>query len=333
MGGRPAARGISRAGGPKWPDYETSVTLVRNGHIGKTMLQSLVREPAEDIFLRPGDSVYVRREPRFYTALGAAGHSGQYPIDVPRLTLAESIGRANGLLDSQADPTGVFLLRWESRDVLRRIGRRVDHYAVERIPTIYHFDLQNPNHLLASQQVDVMDKDVVYISMRRRWKPQGPGRARRPLLHHAQRQPDPFHPEMKSGAERPPKFFTTADRRHCERSEAIQSNILNLCCIVALDCFAALAMTRACLPADRQNLQRLCKAALPVERLAHDQFEVVILRRPARTSFTRVFCATTAAESPGRRGPISTVKSTPDAFFTVSITSSTRSPCHSRSCR
>ncbi len=156
--------GISRAGGPKWPDYETSVTLTRGGKTATAMLQTIVRNPREDIYLQPGDEIFLRREPRFYTALGATGQSGHYPIDVPRLTLAEALGRARGLLDTQADPTGVFLLRWERPEVLARMGRDVRPYGASRIPTIYHIDLQNPSHLLASQQIDIVDKDVVYVT-------------------------------------------------------------------------------------------------------------------------------------------------------------------------
>jgi polysaccharide export outer membrane protein len=156
--------GISRAGGAKWPDYETSVTLTRGRKTVTTMLQSIVMNPSEDIFLQPGDEIFLRREPRFFTALGATGRSGHYPIDIPRITLAEAIGRAQGLLDTQADPTGVFLLRWERPEVLAKMGRDVNGYPTARIPTIYHFDLENPSHLLASQQVEIADKDVVYVT-------------------------------------------------------------------------------------------------------------------------------------------------------------------------
>lgn len=156
--------GISRAGGPRSPDFETSVTLTRGGKTATAMLQTVIRNPREDIFLRPGDEVYLRREPRFFTALGAAGRSGHYPIEVPRLTVAEAIGRAQGLLDTQADPTGAFLFRWENAKVLTELGRDVSGYDSTRIPTIYHLDLQNPTHLLATQQMDILDKDVVYIT-------------------------------------------------------------------------------------------------------------------------------------------------------------------------
>ncbi len=156
--------GISRAGGPKWPDYETSVTLTRRGKTATAMLQTIVRNPREDIYLQPGDEIFLRREPRFYTALGATGQSGHYPIDVPRITLAEALGRARGLLDTQADPTGIFLLRWERPEVLAKMGRDVRPYGSARIPTIYHIDLQNPSHLLASQQIDIVDKDVLYVT-------------------------------------------------------------------------------------------------------------------------------------------------------------------------
>jgi polysaccharide biosynthesis/export protein len=156
--------GISRAGGAKWPDYETSVTLARGGKTATTMLRTVVSNPAEDIYLQPGDEVYLRREPRFFTALGATGRSGHYPIEAPKITLAEAIGRAQGLLDTQADPTGLYLLRWERPEVLVRIGRDIRNYGTSRIPTIYHFDLAIPSHLLASQQVEVQDKDVIYVT-------------------------------------------------------------------------------------------------------------------------------------------------------------------------
>ncbi len=156
--------GVARAGGPKWPDFETSVTLTRQGRTASVMLQTIVREPKEDIYLKPGDSVFLRHEPRFFTALGAAGKSGQYPIDVPRLTLAEGVGRAQGLLDTQADPTGVFLLRWENPAILTKLARDVTKYSSDRVPTVFHLDWRNPTHLLASQQIDLMDKDVIYIT-------------------------------------------------------------------------------------------------------------------------------------------------------------------------
>jgi polysaccharide biosynthesis/export protein len=156
--------GIARAGGPSWPDFEESVTLSRGGKTATVMLDTIVRNPRDDIYLRPGDSIYVRHEPRFFTALGAAGKSGQYPIDVPRLTLAEAIGRGQGLLDTQADPTGVFLLRWEDPHILQQMGRNTSVYGTKKIPTIYHIDLQNPTLLLASQQIDMLDKDVIYIT-------------------------------------------------------------------------------------------------------------------------------------------------------------------------
>ncbi|WP_442755757.1 polysaccharide biosynthesis/export family protein [Methylocystis sp. JAN1] len=156
--------GISRAGGPKWPDFETSVTLTRGRRTEKTMLSSIINDPREDIYLKPGDSVYLRREPRFFTALGATGKSGQYPLDVPRLTLAGGMGRAQGLLDTQADPTGVFLLRWEPPTVLSKLGRDVTRYSTARIPTIYHIDLRNPTHMLASQQIELIDNDVIYVT-------------------------------------------------------------------------------------------------------------------------------------------------------------------------
>jgi hypothetical protein len=62
---------------------------------------------------------------------------------------------------------------------------------------------------------------------------------------------------------------------------------------------------------------------LPVERLAHDLIQIVVLRFPSELGANPIIGGTIAAGSPGRRPELRTGKPTPDTCFTTSMTSST----------
>ena len=117
---------IAQAGGPHYPGYETFVTLQRRDRQATIYFNNLVSHPEENIYAAPGDTVYVFREPRRFVALGAVGVavgvgassaltglSSLFTFDQDRLTLAEAVGKAGGLLDFRANPAQVFLYRLE----------------------------------------------------------------------------------------------------------------------------------------------------------------------------------------------------------------------------
>ncbi len=102
---------IARAGGPRNPGYDTWVLLERQGHLATAPFAALINQPANNVFIRANDTVYVFTEPRTFTAFGASGLQGHIPFAAWRLTLAEAIGKVSGLNDSLADPASVFLYR------------------------------------------------------------------------------------------------------------------------------------------------------------------------------------------------------------------------------
>jgi polysaccharide export outer membrane protein len=55
---------IAQAGGPHAPGYETYVTIQRRGRKATIYFNNLVSHPEENIFVTPGDTIYVYREPR-----------------------------------------------------------------------------------------------------------------------------------------------------------------------------------------------------------------------------------------------------------------------------
>ena len=76
-GGERLLGALARAGGPKFPPYESVVTLQRGGTSERSLVSDIIRDPAQNIPLAGNDTILVSHEPRYFLALGALG-PGQY---------------------------------------------------------------------------------------------------------------------------------------------------------------------------------------------------------------------------------------------------------------
>ena len=167
---------ISSAGGPRSPDYETFVRVIRGGNSATLSLTRLLEDPSENIFLRPGDQVYVFADPLTFTVFGATSDNAVVPFRAPRLSLAEAVGRAGGLVDRQADPRGVFVFRYESPEVLAAVtsqymsmvsGAQIQYVPSlpsAGVPVVYRLNLKDPQGYFASQRFAMKDGDVIFVS-------------------------------------------------------------------------------------------------------------------------------------------------------------------------
>lgn len=155
---------IARAGGLSKPDIETYVTIERNGRKATALFNTIVNNANENIYLRPGDTVYVSRERRTYVAVGATGLNGRFNFEESNLTLGEALGAAGGLLDSRADPREVFLYRLVARKTLERAGVDVSRFQGDVIPTVFRANLRDPAIFFAVKQFKMQDKDIIYVS-------------------------------------------------------------------------------------------------------------------------------------------------------------------------
>jgi polysaccharide export outer membrane protein len=162
---------ISRAGGPKFPGHETFVTLERGGRKATISFLRLVSEPANNIYVRPGDTIYVYRESPTFVAFGATGQTPlgglnlQIPFDRERLTLAEAVGKAGGLIDDRAEPASIFLYRLESHKVANAIGADVTKETEGGlVPVIYSVNFRDPSGYFHAQRFQMRNHDVLYIA-------------------------------------------------------------------------------------------------------------------------------------------------------------------------
>lgn len=173
LGGERVLDMISRAGGIRFPGYETFVTLQRNKRGATVYFPRLVSNPTENIFVAPGDTLYVYREQQKFVALGALGLVGQtsgltaqFAFEQERLSLNEAVAKAGGLSDTRANPGQVFLYRIEYRDALEKMGVNLSKFPLEQksIPTVYRANFRDPSSFFFAQGFSMRHKDIIYVS-------------------------------------------------------------------------------------------------------------------------------------------------------------------------
>jgi polysaccharide biosynthesis/export protein len=155
---------IARAGGLRGQGQENWVLLERHKKIAVTPFEALVHEPENNIFVQPGDTIYVYKEPQTFLAFGATGRQGQVPFDAWRLSLAEGLAKAGGLLDDRAEPGWVFLYRAERQQVAQELNCDCSLNDGPYMPVIYEIDLRDPSSLFLATHFPIRNKDVIYIS-------------------------------------------------------------------------------------------------------------------------------------------------------------------------
>lgn len=164
---------IARAEGPKYPAYESVVTLQRAGQLWRARLSDVATNPVLNRWLEPGDILYVSREQRYFIAMGAIGQSTslgpvdrRLPFQDNNLTLVDALGRAGGLNDNLANPRAIFVYRLEPNLAARRSppASAGATEAPATVPTIYLVNLNDPAGFFYASRFKVHGEDVVYVA-------------------------------------------------------------------------------------------------------------------------------------------------------------------------
>lgn len=157
--------GLALAGGVRAQVHETFINLSRDGRAVRVPLQSVMRRPQENIFLRPNDVLTLVRDPQTFTAVGATGRNAVIPFEAVGTSLEEAIAKSGGLIDTRSDPDGVFILRYEPVHFLRswRDPREIRGHHVF-VPVIYQLNMRDPAALFLARRFQIRDKDIIYVS-------------------------------------------------------------------------------------------------------------------------------------------------------------------------
>ena len=156
---------IALAGGAKAPVYDTFVRLSRNGVTATLPMERLVSDPAEIIYAQPGDVLTLVQVPQTFAVLGATGQNAQVNFSAERITLAQALAKAGGLLDLRSDPAGVFLFRFEPPAIVAALNAPQLGTGPDRSsPVVYRLDMSDANAYFLAQRFPVEDKDVIYVA-------------------------------------------------------------------------------------------------------------------------------------------------------------------------
>lgn len=160
---------IARAGGSRYESDETFVTLQRGRREVTVLYNRLVREPSNNVWLQPGDTVSLYRDERTFITLGASGQASngaslQSRFESEHMSLAEAVARAGGILDDRGDPKAVYVYRMEDKRRLERFGYDVRVFPGGVVPTIYKVDMRDAGGFFVAGKFPIADKDVVYLA-------------------------------------------------------------------------------------------------------------------------------------------------------------------------
>jgi polysaccharide export outer membrane protein len=146
------------------------VVLERRGRRAAVPFGSLIYEPGNNIWAWPNDTIYLYKEPQTFLAFGASGLQGQFPFSAGagssawRMTLAEAVAAAGGLLDLQADPGSVFLYRREPRELAALLGVDCSKMDGPTVPIVYSANFADPAGYFLATRVQMRDKDVIFAA-------------------------------------------------------------------------------------------------------------------------------------------------------------------------
>ncbi len=158
---------ISQAGGTTGKARDMLVQLTRGGVVRSVRLVDVQGNPSQNIYLLPGDLITLDQEPQSLVVLGAANKNMEVPFGKSRVTLTEALGNGGGLSDQLADPFGVYVLRYEKRDVakLLRAEPLPDYLeANEMVPVVYQLNFKTADGMLMAQSFLMRDRDLVYVA-------------------------------------------------------------------------------------------------------------------------------------------------------------------------
>lgn len=155
---------VAAAGGVKQPVNKTTIQMTRGRNVFTLPLETIIRDPQQNVPLHPGDVVTALFQPLSFTAFGATGKNEEINFEAQGITLAQALARAGGLQDARADAKGVFLFRFEPLQMMTWPRQPVLVTLEGMVPVIYRIDLKNPGTFFVAQNFPINNKDLLYVS-------------------------------------------------------------------------------------------------------------------------------------------------------------------------
>ncbi|ANL44032.1 polysaccharide export protein (plasmid) [Rhizobium phaseoli] len=157
---------VALAGGASSAPGSATVTLMRGKQRATVPLQRVIDDSKQNVYLLPDDQIYVDKDSPTFTAFGAFKSVGEFEFEPGRLTLAQALGRAGGLLDDRADASNFYVLRNQPvyTQVAAANAKTAAPVVVSSKPVIYRVNMKDVSNLALMQRFQMMDGDIIYAS-------------------------------------------------------------------------------------------------------------------------------------------------------------------------
>ncbi len=143
---------ITRSGGTTTDADIQRVRLTRNHHLYVLDANRLLDrgDTSQDVMLQSGDIINIpdRTDTRVFV-LGEVKTPTQMPMLKGRLTIADALTQAGGILDTDANPRQIYVMRG-----------MMDHPTQ---PDVYRLDMTQPDSIMLSTKFQLKPLDVVYV--------------------------------------------------------------------------------------------------------------------------------------------------------------------------
>jgi polysaccharide export outer membrane protein len=154
---------LAAAGGVKQPVNKMTLQITRGDKVQSLPLETIIRDPRQNIALQPGDLITALFQPMSFMVLGATGKNDEVNFEAQGISLAQALARAGGLDDVRADARAVFIFRFEDKNALDW-GKPPQTTPDGKVPVIYQLDLKDPATFFLAQNFPVHNRDVLYVS-------------------------------------------------------------------------------------------------------------------------------------------------------------------------
>jgi polysaccharide export outer membrane protein len=155
---------LAAAGGVRQPVNKTTIQVTRANNVYALPLETIIRDPRQNVALMPGDVVTALFQPYSFTALGATGRVDEINFETQGITLAQALARANGLVDARSNAKGVFVFRLEPHNALPWPHPPQYTTAKGLVPTVFRIDMTDPQSLFLIQDFGIENRDILYVS-------------------------------------------------------------------------------------------------------------------------------------------------------------------------
>lgn len=145
---------VSQAGGATDNANWHHLILNRDGEEITLSLYEMLKngDMTQNRLMRPGDVLHVSSaENQGIAIMGQVRNPGQILAGRERLTLTDALSRAGGVVESRAEPSGIFVIRGNGQ-------------GSEKMATVFQLDISNAVALNMGTYFPLQPQDVVYVT-------------------------------------------------------------------------------------------------------------------------------------------------------------------------